>query len=309
MKRRAFLLAPLALAPARGLLAQTTATTLRIIVPAPAGSSADAVARLLADKLKGNYAPAVTVENVAATGGRSGVLEAKNAVSDGTTVLFTPDHPLTVYPHVVPNLGYDPLKDFAPIALMVRSPIAFALGTGSPADVKSPRDFAAWAKANPQRASCFAQGSAQLAAALFSREAGVRLARARSKQDAAILFSTLSDLVPDLRAGNASVLAVTGTRRAGLLPSVPTLAEAGYGKVDVVPWLGFFAPAGTPAVAVRRLVNAVNDASGYGAVQAELFKLGFDPVAMTPVGFANAVKADLERWASLAKATGFSAEG
>jgi len=307
MKRRAFLLAPLALAPASRLLAQTTATTLRIVVPAPQGSSTDAVARLLADKLKGVFAPAVTVENVASAGGRSGVVEAKNAVPDGTTVLFTPDFPLTVYPHVVPKVGYDPLNDFIPIALVVRSPVAFALGPGSPAEVKSPRDFAAWAKANPQRASCFAQGSAQLAAAQFSREAGVKLAR-KDKQDAAILFSTLSDLVADLRAGNARAVAVTGTRRAGLLPDVPTMAEAGFAGVDVMPWLGFFAPAGTPAAAVRRLVNAVNDASGYGAVQQELFKLGFDPVAMTPVGFANAVKADLERWAPLVKASGFSAE-
>jgi tripartite-type tricarboxylate transporter receptor subunit TctC len=309
MKRRAFLLTPLALAPAGSLLAQTTATKLRIVVPAPAGSSTDAVARLLADKLKGVYSPEVAVENVPSAGGRSGVLEAKNAVSDGTTVLFTPDFPLTVYPHAVPKVGYDPLTDFAPIALMVRSPVAFALGPGSPAEVKSPKDFAAWAKANPQRASYFAQGSAQLAAALFSRQADVKLARGKSKQDASIIFSTLGDLVPDLKAGNARVLAVTGARRAGLLPDVPTMAEAGYPGLEVAPWLGFFAPAGTPASAVRRLANAVADASGYGAVQQELFKLGFDPVAMTPVGFANVVKADLERWAPLVKAAGFSAEG
>jgi tripartite-type tricarboxylate transporter receptor subunit TctC len=301
-------MSPLALA-ATGAAAQSSGVPLRIVVSAPAGSSADAVARLLADKLKGVYAPSIAVENVASAGGRSGVLEAKNAAADGTTVLFTPDFPLTVYPHVVPKVGYDPLKDFVPVALMVRTPVAFALGPGSPAQVSSPKDFASWAKANPQRASCFAEGSAQLAAALYSREAGVTLARSKGKQDAAILFSTLADLVPDLRAGNARVLAVSGARRAGLLPDVPTMAEAGYAGVDVVPWLGFFVPAGTPASAVRRLANAVNDAGGYGAVQQELFKLGFDPVAMTPVGFANAVKADLERWAPLVKASGFSAEG
>jgi tripartite-type tricarboxylate transporter receptor subunit TctC len=308
MKRRAFLLSPLALASMQAL-AQASGAPLRIVVPAAAGSPADAVARLLADKLKGVYAPAVTVENVASAGGRSGVTEVKNAVSDGATVLFTPDFPLTVYPHVVPKVGYDPLKDFAPIALVVRSPVAFALGPASPAEVKTPKDFAAWAKANPQRASCFATGSAQLAAALFSRQAGVKLARSKSKQDASILFSTLGDLVPDLRAGNARALAVTGTKRAGLLPDVPTMAEAGYAGVELSPWLGFFAPSGTPADAVRRLANAIADASGYGAVQAELFKLGFDPLALTPTGSANVLKADLARWAPLAKASGFTPEG
>jgi tripartite-type tricarboxylate transporter receptor subunit TctC len=123
-----------------------------------------------------------------------------------------------------------------------------------------------------------------------------------------VIFATLSDLLPDLRAGNVRALAVTGTRRAGLMPQVPTLAESGYPGVSIAPWLGFFAPAGTPAEVIKRLVNGIADASAYGAVQQEFFKLGLDPVALTPAGFAGVLKSDLEAWGPLVKASGFTAE-
>src|SRR5205085_6311329 len=116
MKRRRLLLAALALPLARSAAAQTTTKPLRIIVPFPAGGGTDVLARLVADKLRGNYAPAVIVENRVGASGRTGVEAVKNAERDGTTLLFTPDFLMTVYPHSFKKLSYDPLADFIALA-------------------------------------------------------------------------------------------------------------------------------------------------------------------------------------------------
>src|SRR5438270_13348155 len=117
--------------------AQTTKKTLRIIVPFPAGGGTDVLARIVAEKLKDNYAPAVIVENKVGASGRTGVEAVKNADPDGTTLLFTPDFLMTVYPHSFKKLSYDPLKDFIPVAMVARSGLALAAGPALPAGVKT----------------------------------------------------------------------------------------------------------------------------------------------------------------------------
>src|SRR5438552_13608303 len=139
----------LALAPVA--FAQTTSKPLRIIVPFPAGGGTDVLARIVADKLRGNYAPAAIVENRVGASGRTGVEAVKNAEPDGTTLLFTPDFLMTVYPHSFKRLSYDPLKDFTAIALIARSGLALAAGPAMPAEVKTVRDYVAWAKGDPKR--------------------------------------------------------------------------------------------------------------------------------------------------------------
>src|SRR3954464_11993610 len=133
--------------------AQTTVKNVRIIVPFPAGGGTDVLARLIAEKMRGNYSPAVIVENRVGASGRTGVEAVKNAEPDGTTLLFTPDFLMTVYPHSFKKLSYDPQKDFVPVAVVASSCLALAAGPALPAAVKTLKDYLAGAKTNPKQGS------------------------------------------------------------------------------------------------------------------------------------------------------------
>jgi len=123
-----------------------------------------------------------------------------------------------------------------------------------------------------------------------------------------VSINPVSELLPQLQGGKIRVLAVTSGERSKFLPDVPTMKEAGFPEIVLAPWLGFFAPARTPPDVVKRLANGIADATAFGDTQRSFIKMGMDPVAMTPVGFASVVKADLERWAPIVKASGFTAE-
>ena len=321
MKRRGFLAAALALPFARAS-GQTTARALHIIVPFPAGGGTDVAARLIADKLRGNYAPAVIVENRVGASGRTGVEAVKNAEPDGTTVLFTPDFLMTVYPHSFRRLAYDPLADFVPIALIARSGLALAAGPGLPSEVKTVHQYVDWARANPKRAfyaTTAAGGTPHFVGVMLARDANVELSPVHYKGGAPALqdlmggqipvsINPIGELLPQLKGGKVRVLAVTSAQRSKFLPDVPTMAESGFPNIVISPWLGFFAPAKTPADIVKRLANGITDATQHGESQIGMLKLGMEPAAMSPLAFREIVRQDLERWAPIVKASGFAAE-
>ena len=320
--RRGLLIGSLALAFSSRALAQATAKPLRIIVPFPAGGEADALARIVADKLRGNYAGTVIVENRVGASGRTGVEAVKSAEPDGSTLLFTPDFPMTVYPHSFRKLSYDPLADFAPVSLIARSGVALAAGPALPAEVRTALDYVAWAKANPKQAlyaTTAAGGTPHFVGVMLARDAQVKLSPVHDKGGAPALEELLGgripvgihpigELLPHLRGGKLRALATTGDKRSRFLPELPTLAESGFKDIVILPWLGFLAPAKTPRETIARLANAIADASGHGDAQQSFLKLGMEAVAMTPVGFAATLRSDLEKWAPIVKASGFSAE-
>ena len=123
-----------------------------------------------------------------------------------------------------------------------------------------------------------------------------------------VSINPLGEILPQLSAGKIRVLAVTSAERSKFLPEVPTMAESGLREIVLAPWLGFFAPARTPADIVKRLANGIADATAHGDSQRSFLKFGMEPAAMTPVGFATVLKSDLERWAPIVKASGFTAE-
>lgn len=322
MRRRQLLLAALALPMARSASAQTTAKTLRIIVPFPAGGGTDVAARLIADKLRGNYAPAVIVENRVGASGRTGVEAVAHAVADGTTLLFTPDFLMTVYPHSFRKLAYDPLADFTPIALIARSGLALAAGPALPAEVKTVPQYVDWARAHPRQAfyaTTAAGGTPHFVGVMLARDAGVALSPVHYKGGAPALqdlmggqipvsINPIGELLPQLPGGKIRVLAVTSDKRSKFLPDVPTMAQAGFPSIVISPWLGFFAPAKVPPELVKRLANGITDATQHGEAQIGMLKLGMEPQAMTPLAFREVLRADLERWGPIVKASGFKAE-
>jgi tripartite-type tricarboxylate transporter receptor subunit TctC len=268
ISRRYFLAGAAALAlPA---WAQTTVKNVRIIVPFPAGGGTDVLARLIADKMRGNYAPAVIVENRVGASGRTGVEAVKNADADGTTLLFTPDFLMTVYPHSFRKLSYDPLKDFAAVAIVASSGLALAAGPALPAEVKTVKEYLAWAKANPRQASyatTAAGGTPHFVGVMLAQASGVELTPVHYKGGGPALndlmggqipvsVNPIGELLPQLKGGKVRVLATTGAKRSKFLPEVPTMAESGFPDIVLSPWLGFFAPAHTPAEVVKRSMRA-----------------------------------------------------
>jgi tripartite-type tricarboxylate transporter receptor subunit TctC len=319
--RRRFVLSLAALTAAPRALAQG-ARSLRIIVPFPAGGGTDVLARIVGEKLRGGYASTVIVENRVGASGRVGVDAVKAAEPDGGTVLFIPDFLFTVYPHSFRKLSYDPLTDFAPVAMVARSGLALSAGPALPDSIKTISEYVAWARSNPKNAffaTTSAGGTPHFIGVMLARDAALQLTPVHYKGGAPALqdllggqiplsVNPIGEILPYARSGKLRVLATTGARRSRFLPQVPTLAESGFPQIVVEPWLGFFAPARTPADTVGRLATAITEAVKSPETAQSFEKFGNEPVITGPAGFAAALKAELERWRPIVKASGFTAE-
>lgn len=311
-----------ALAVGPRALGQSASRPLRIVVPFPAGGSTDVLARLIGDKLRGSMAPAVIVDNRVGASGRIGVEAVKNADPDGMTLLFTPDFLLTVYPSSFRRLSYDPVRDFAPVAIASRSQLAVSAGPGLPVSVRTVPEFVQWCRANPKQAAYATTspgGTPHFVGVMLSRDAGVEVTPVHYKGGAPALQDLLGgqipvsvnpvgEILPHVRAGKVRVLATTGTRRSRFLPEVPSMVESGFRDIVVESWLGFLAPARVPAETINRLAAAIADATRADDVVQAYEKFGVEPAGSTPASFAAALREDIARWAPIVKASGFTAE-
>jgi tripartite-type tricarboxylate transporter receptor subunit TctC len=296
--------------------------TVRIIVPFPAGGGTDVLARIVGEKLRGSYASTVIVDNRVGASGRVGVDAVKATEPDGNTLLFIPDFLLTVYPHSFRKLSYDPLADFAPVAIVARAGLALCAGPALPEKISSTKDYLAWAKSDPKNAfygTTSAGGTPHFVGVMLARDSGVALSPVHYKGGAPALqdliggqlpvaVNPIGEVLPHLKSGKLRVLATTGEKRSKFLPDVPTLAESGYPQIVVEPWLGFFAPARTPADTVNRLAAAIAEGVRAPETTASFEKFGYDVVATTAAVVAATLKADLARWQPIVKASGFTAE-
>jgi tripartite-type tricarboxylate transporter receptor subunit TctC len=318
--RRRLLLALGALAVSPKGIAQSK--QLRIIVPFPPGGGTDVLARIVGERLRGGYASSVIVENRVGASGRVGVDAVKAAEPDGSTILFIPDFLMTVYPHSFRKLSYDPLADFAPVAIVAKSGLALCAGPALPESARSIQDYLAWARSNPKNAffaTTSAGGTPHFVGVMLASDSGVALSPVHYKGGAPALQDLLGgqiplsvnpvgEILPYARSGKLRVLATTGQQRSKFLPEVPTLAESGFPQIVIEPWLGFFAPARTPAETVGRLAAAIADAVKVPETAQSFEKFGNEPVAVGPAAFAATLKRDLDAWRPIVKASGFTAE-
>jgi tripartite-type tricarboxylate transporter receptor subunit TctC len=301
--------------------AQTLRKTVHIVVGFPAGGATDLIARILAERLRGRYAAAVIVENKPGGAARVAVDYVKNAEADGSEFLFTPDFPITVYPHSFRSLSYDPLRDLVPVAPASRSTLTFVIGPAVPGEIKSLVDFVAWCKANPEKAifaTTAAGGTPHFVGVMLANAAGVQLSPVHYRGGAPALqdligghvpasVNPIGETFPQATSGKIRILAVASAERSKFLPDVPTMREVGY-NVVVETWLGAFAPAKTPPEAVRALNAAISDAARSPEMIESLARIGNDTKFQSPDQFAATVRADLERWGPVVKASGFVAE-
>lgn len=303
----------------------------RILVGLPPGGAVDLVARLLAEKLRepaafgtpgttGTMGTTVIVENRPGAQTRIAVQALKAAAPDGSTLLVSPGAIVTLYPHMFRQLGYEPFKDLAPVAMLAVSEYGIAVPAESPA--KTLAQFIDWAKANPRLASYAtpSTGSPQhFLGILLGNITGAKLepigfkgaaeavtALIGNQLPAAIL--SLGELVPGQQSGKLRVLATFGEARAALLPEVPTIREAGFAELQSSGWFALFAPGGTPQPVIDKLNKAVAQALADPAVRERIARTGLIPRASTARELDDLNHREFTRWQGPVKASGYVAD-
>jgi tripartite-type tricarboxylate transporter receptor subunit TctC len=309
----------LALAALWPAVAGAQVQTLKIVFPFSAGSSADSVARMLADHMQENLGRPVIVENRAGAGGRIGARAVKDAAPDGATLLFSNGGMVTVLPHVYANLGYDPLVDLLPVTQVIKFDPALVVSGKLP--VRSVPELVAWLKANPDQASF---GSPAVGSAVHF--AGLELARLAKLDLRHVPYKGTPAAVPDLitgriptyissvaevieyhKAGTIPIIATLGTSRSRFLPDIPTLRESGF-DIEAASWFAMWAPAATPANVAERLRAAIIDALRNAEIRTRIDALGFEITGTTGEELARIQRTEYERWGPIIKASGFKPE-
>lgn len=290
----------------------------RLVVGFPPGGAADILGRIAAQQLSDRLGQQVVVDNRGGAGGLIATEIAVKANNDGYTLLFS-SIPHVINPHLYKKVSYDAIRDFMPVVQFVAVPLMMAAGPALPA--KSVKDLVAYAKTNPGRINYGSAGSgssSHLAVELFKSMAGVRMEHIPYKGTGPLITDLLAGqigmtiasavpLAPQVRSGKLRGLAVTGPKRSAAFPELPAIAEtvAGY---EVVNWFGIFAPAGTPATAVRRINAELNAALRAPELVRRLNAQGADAVGGSAEGFARVVKADYAKWAKVVKESGARVE-
>jgi tripartite-type tricarboxylate transporter receptor subunit TctC len=235
---------------------------------------------------------------------------------DGYTLLMGAVSTHAINPSLYPRIGYDPQKDFVPVALVAQVPNVLVVHPSLP--VQSVKELIAYAKIRPGALS-FGSGSTgstgHLAGELFKTMAGVDMAHIPYKGAAAamqdliggrvdLMFDNLASSLAQVKGGRVRALAVTTAKRSALAPELPTIAESGLPGFDISTWFGLFVPAGTPRPVVDRLHAEFTKALAAPDVREKMLNLGAEPVGSTPEQFAAYVKAEAAKYAKLVKASG-----
>jgi tripartite-type tricarboxylate transporter receptor subunit TctC len=295
--------------------------TARLLTGFPPGGTVDAVARRVADKLRGTYAKVVLVENKPGAGGRLAVEELKRSPADGTTLLLTPAAMVTLYPHLYSKLAYG-LADVTPVSGVTSVVFGLAIGPGVPDSVKTLADFLAWAKANPAKAAYGSPGAGSpphYVGALLDKESGVALNHVPYRgtvpgvQDllggqVASFSGPIGDYLPHVKTGRLRVLATSGPKRSRFLPDVPTFTEQGFKALEQVEWYGFFLPGKAAPEVVQRAAAAIRAAMSGPEMADSLAPYGLEVAITSPAELARAVQDDHAAWAPVVKRVGFTPE-
>jgi tripartite-type tricarboxylate transporter receptor subunit TctC len=304
------LAAGLLVAPAFGQTAWPT-RPVKVVVPAPAGSSLDVIVRSMSDKLGARWGQPVVIENKPGAGGMLGMdLVAK--ASDGHTLGIGFNGPVAFAPFLYRKMAYDPAKDLVPVVMTTSQPNVLAVNADK-VPAKTVAEFVAWAKAQGGKANYSSLGngsSAHLTMELFLSETGVQAthvpfngsppaAMAVAQGEADATFMVAPALLPHVRNNKVRLLAVSSSQRPDSLKDLPTLAAAGYPNVESLAWNGLFASPGTPDAVVSRINADVNEALKDPAVKGALDAQGLTVVGGGAAEFKRVIETDVKRWGAL----------
>ena len=302
-------------------VAQAQTGPVRLMVGFPPGGGTDAIARTLADKLKDQLGMPVVVDNKAGAGGQLAAQALKAAAPDGLTLFLSHDHTISILPQVVKNPGYDPAKDFVPVAGFATFVNALAVSGGTPA--KSVNEYVAWVKSQgagkgtvgvPAPAS-----TPEFLVKVIGQKYGLDLQSAPYRGSAPMMADMLGnqiaagtgsvpDFIENHKAGKIRVVAVLGGARQAILPDVPTFAELGLAGFEDLPYYGIFAPAGTPKATIDKFSDALAKVLTQPDVKERLTGMGLTVGFMDQATLAKREQAYTKVWAKLIKDSGFVAQ-
>ena len=291
------------------------AKPITVIVPQAAGGANDTIARVVAQKLSEQLGQSVVIENRVGAGGNVGTSAAAKARPDGYTVMITADSAQVINPFIYQNTGFDPVKDFEPVAPLARAGYVLVANPAFPANNVS--ELIALAKAAPGKYAIASAGNGtlnHLIGEMLQKAADIKLVHVPYRAAAAAATDVVGGQVPlsvqsmpssigFIRAGKLKVLGVVNERRLPALPDAPTIGETikGFGAT---PWYGMFAPAGTPKDIIRLLQDEVAKALDSAEAKDKLAVVGCEPYKGTSEQLAALVKDDLVRWSRIVKESG-----
>lgn len=317
IQRRSALAALAALPLAAPTLSRADDKPLRLLVGFPAGGGTDAIARMLGEALQAALGTTVIVDNRPGAGGQIAAQALKTAAPDGTTLFVSHDHTISILPLVLKNPGFDPARDFVPVAGFATFANALALSGGTPA--ASLPEYLAWIRKQGGQGNVGVPAPAsvpEFLVKLIGEKNGLNLLAVPYRGSAPMMADMLGNQisagvgsVPDLIVNHQQkkvrIVAVMGQQRQAVLPEVPTFAELGIAGFEDLPYYGLFAPAGTPPAVLERLSNALAGVVAQPGVKARLAELGLSVGFMSSTQLATRERAYSAAWARLIKAGGF----
>jgi tripartite-type tricarboxylate transporter receptor subunit TctC len=290
----------------------------RILVPAPAGSSLDVLARAIGEKLKDKFGQPVVVDNKPAAGGTVATAETARAPADGSVILLGFNGPLATGP-LIQKAPYDVQKDLAPVIITSSQPNVLAVNAELP--IKTLPELVAWAKANPGKLNYASVGngsSSHLNAELLKSMAGIDAVHvpfngsppavlSTVQGETQMIFAVMQPLQAQIQAGKLRPIAVTTPKRFPLLPDLPAIAET-YPGFEALAWNGLVVPAGTPPAIIQKINAEVGAILKDPEIVKKMNGFGFDLVGGTPADFAALIKGEADRWTPVVRKLGIKVD-
>ena len=293
----------------------------RFVVPFTPAGTTDILARVIGEKLAATFGQQFVIENRAGAGGNIGSASVATAPPDGYTILMGTVSTHAINASLYANQGFDPVRDFAPVAFAAAVPNVMVV---NPKNVKATtvQEFIAEAKATPRKFSFASSGSGtsiHLSGELFKSMAGVEMVHVPYRGSGPaltdmisgqvdVMFDNMPSCIEHVRAGTLRAIAVTSDKRSSAIPNTPTIAESGLPGFEATSWFAVFAPAKTPRPIIDKLNAEIRKAIDTPELRARWEQLGGEARPLTPDEQGAFVKAEIEKWAKVVKASGAKVE-